>query len=83
MKRILITGAAGKIGSVLRKELRSFDPLIRLLDIAPLGAADDGEELYTADIRDAAALATAMVGIDCVVHFAGMSVEPHGNRCCR
>jgi FlaA1/EpsC-like NDP-sugar epimerase len=34
MKRILITGAAGKIGSVLRKELRSFYPLIRLLDIA-------------------------------------------------
>jgi nucleoside-diphosphate-sugar epimerase len=75
MKRILMTGAAGKIGSVLRKELRGFYPLIRLLDIAPLGAADDGEELYTADIRDAAALATAMVGIDCVVHLAGMSVE--------
>ena len=56
MKRILITGAAGKIGSLLRKELRGFYPLIRLLDIAPLGAAENGEELYTADICDAAAL---------------------------
>jgi len=52
MKRILITGAAGKIGSVLRNGLRGSYPLIRLLDIAPLGAVDDGEELYATDIRD-------------------------------
>jgi uronate dehydrogenase len=75
MKRILITGAAGKIGSVLLKGLRGFYPLIRLLDIAPLGAAENGEELYTADIRNVVALEKAMAGIDCVVHLAGMFVE--------
>jgi uronate dehydrogenase len=75
MKRILITGAAGKIGSVLRKGLRGSYPLIRLLDIAPLGAADTGEELYVTDIQDIAALEKAVTGVDCVVHLAGMSTE--------
>ena len=75
MKRIMITGAAGKIGSVLRNALRGSYPLVRLLDIAPLGAAENGEEICAVDIRDAAALEKAMTGIDCIVHLAGMSVE--------
>jgi len=75
MKHVMITGAAGKIGSVLRKALRASYPLVRLLDIAPLGAAENGEEVCAVDIRDAAALERAMAGIDCVVHLAGMSVE--------
>ena len=75
MKRIMITGAAGKIGSVLRNALRGSYPLIRVLDIAPLGAPENGEEVCATDIRDAAALEKAMAGIDCVVHLAGMAVE--------
>jgi len=75
MKHVMITGAAGKIGSVLRNALRGSYPLVRLLDIAPLGVAEKGEEVCAVDIRDAAALEKAMAGIDCVVHLAGMSVE--------
>src|SRR3984893_2295262 len=75
MKRILITGAAGKIGDTLRKGLRGSYPLIRLLDIVPLGAVEAGEELCAADIRDIAALEKAMAGIDCVVHLAGVPEE--------
>src|SRR5580658_10336499 len=75
MERILITGAAGKIGDALRKGLRGSYRLIRLLDIAPLGTAAAGEELYAADIGDPAALEKAMTGIDCVVHLAGASEE--------
>jgi uronate dehydrogenase len=75
MKRILITGAAGKIGDTLRQGLRGSYPLVRLLDIAPLGTAQNGEEICTADIGDVAALEQAMRGIDCVVHLAGMPVE--------
>jgi uronate dehydrogenase len=75
MKHILITGASGKIGDVLRKGLRGSYPLIRLLDIAPLGAAETGEELYSTDIYDIAALEDTMDGIDCVVHLAGVPVE--------
>jgi len=75
MTRILITGAAGQIGVALRQGLRGGYPLIRLLDVAPLGAAGAGEEVVTADIRDMPAMEGAMAGIDCVVHLAGASVE--------
>jgi uronate dehydrogenase len=44
MKRILITGAAGQTGAALRSGLRGSYPLIRLVDIAPLGKTEVGEE---------------------------------------
>jgi uronate dehydrogenase len=75
MERILITGAAGKIGYALRTGLRGLYPLIRLLDIVPLGTAEAGEDIFATDIRDMAALEKAMAGIDCVVHLAGASEE--------
>src|SRR5580704_11815039 len=75
MERILITGAAGQIGVAVRQGLRGSYPLIRLLDIAPLGASEAGEEVVSADIRDIAAIEGAMTGSDCVVHLAGASVE--------
>jgi uronate dehydrogenase len=75
MKQILITGAAGQIGAALRQGLRGSYPLIRLADIAPLGASEAGEEVISADIRDPAAIEGAMAGIDCVVHLAGASTE--------
>jgi uronate dehydrogenase len=75
MTGILITGAAGQIGRVLRGGLRGSYSLIRLADIAPLGAAEPGEELCTTDIRDIADLDKAMTGIDCVVHMAGVPEE--------
>ncbi len=75
MKRILITGAAGQIGKALRAGLRGSYELIRLLDVAPLAAAESSEDLCQADIGDIAALESAMTGIDCVVHLAGQSVE--------
>jgi uronate dehydrogenase len=75
MRNILITGAAGQIGVALRAGLRGSYPLVRLLDVAPLGAAAEGEEVVTADIRDIAAMERATSGIDCVVHLAGQSTE--------
>ena len=75
MQRILITGAAGQIGRALRGGLRGAYPLLRLLDIAPLGPAAAGEEVLTGDIRDAPAMDKATAGIDCVVHLAGQSTE--------
>jgi uronate dehydrogenase len=73
--RILITGAAGKIGTALRAGLRGLYPLTRLSDIAPLGRAEPGEEVCPVDIRDLAAVEKSMTGIDCVVHLAGVSEE--------
>ena len=75
MKRILITGAAGKIGSALREGLRGRYPLLRLTDIAPLDPAQAGEEIVHADLSDLAALEAAMRDIDCLVHLGAVPGE--------
>lgn len=75
MKRILITGAAGKIGDALRTGLRGSYPLLRLIDIASLGPDGANEEHCKADVRDIAQIENAMGGIDCVVHLAGVPEE--------
>src|SRR5690242_4836678 len=60
MKCILITGAAGQIGVALRSGLRGQYPVLRLLDVAPLGEAAAGEEIVRADIRDIGAMEKAV-----------------------
>ena len=75
MNRILITGAAGKIGHTLREGLRGRYPKIRLSDIAPLGSAREGEEIAPADLTDLAAVEAAMRGVDCVVHLGAIPGE--------
>jgi uronate dehydrogenase len=73
--RVLITGAAGKIGQALREGLAGRFDALRLLDVAPLGTAHPGEELVTADVRDLAAVTAAMADIDATVHLAGIPHE--------
>jgi len=75
MKRILITGAAGQIGNALRKGLRGSYSLLRLADIAPLGAIELGEEHCKADIRDIVSVERVMADIDCAVLLAGVPEE--------
>ncbi len=73
-KRVLITGAAGEIGCVLRAGLYDDGRTLRLLDIKPQSARP-GDEVVTVDLADMAALEQAMRGIDCVVHLAGVPRE--------
>lgn len=70
--KILITGAAGNIGMCLRKHLRGRYALLRLADIAPQEAAQEGEEVCRFDVRDMESIERCMSGIDCVVHLAGI-----------
>ncbi len=75
MEHILITGAAGRLGRVLRAGLRAPNRILRLVDIADLGKAEDREELYTIDATDLAAMMAAMKGIDTVIHLAAYPEE--------
>jgi uronate dehydrogenase len=77
--RVLLLGAAGGIGSAVREGLRHRYGLMRLADIAPLTPAGQGEETVTVDLLDIPSLVAAMAGIDCVVHMAGVPVEPEAN----
>lgn len=71
--RVLITGAAGRIGSVLREGLRDRLAL-RLLDLSAMQAVP-GEEVVQADIRCQDQIEKAMEGCAAVVHLAGIPRE--------
>jgi uronate dehydrogenase len=74
--RILLTGASGYLGTVLRPALRAMAPAVRLTDLAPLKEGPtEGEEFLRADLADAAQVREAMQGVDAVVHLGGVSVE--------
>jgi uronate dehydrogenase len=78
-RRILLLGAAGGIGGAIREGLAGRYGLMRLADIAPLAPAGPGEETVHADLLDIPSLVAAMTGVDCVVHMAGVPVEPEMN----
>ncbi len=80
MTRVLITGAAGHIGRVLRKGLTGHYSLLRLADIAAQEPAGENEQVARVDITDLTQLRDAMQGIDCVVHLAGIPDEDTWDR---
>ncbi len=73
MPTILITGAAGYLGGVLRHRLACPGRTLRLLDIAPLDA--NAEKVIQASITDMEALAHACAGADAVIHLAGIVAD--------
>ncbi|WP_019010294.1 NAD-dependent epimerase/dehydratase family protein [Deinococcus aquatilis] len=78
-RRILITGAAGEVGTALRSQLRGFltDPatVLRLTDARDLGPAQAGEEVRQADLTDPEAIRKVMDGVDAVIHLGGIPNE--------
>jgi len=77
--RVLLLGAAGGIGSAIREGLVGRYDLMRLADIAPLGPPGEREDCVRADLLDMASLIAAMDRIDCVIHMAGVPIEPEAN----
>jgi uronate dehydrogenase len=74
IEKVLITGAAGSIGAVLRSGLAGHYQL-RLSDVAPLGAPGRGEEHDGAELSDLAQVEAAMAGMDAVVHLGAIATE--------
>jgi NADP-dependent aldehyde dehydrogenase len=76
-QRVLVTGAAGRVGTLLRPRLHRPGRLLRLLDTAPQAEPSPGErvELVTASVTDLDALRAAVAGVDAVVHLGGISLE--------
>jgi uronate dehydrogenase len=73
--RLLLTGAAGGLGRELRPRLKAHCGVLRVSDIADLGAAAPGEELVPAALEQADAVHALLDGVDAVVHLGGVSVE--------
>ncbi|WP_309083336.1 NAD(P)-dependent oxidoreductase [Chelativorans sp.] len=69
--RVLLTGAAGRIGTVLRKALAPQCDLLRVSDIRPLSAEHPSEEAVQCDLNDGEGVRRLCEGIDAVVHMGG------------
>lgn len=76
-RRVLITGAAGRLGTQLRRGLRDMPLTIRLTDRREIPQRDALEEVVVADLTDMAAVCAAMQDVDLVVHLgAVMPLQP-------
>ncbi|MGO4524864.1 NAD-dependent epimerase/dehydratase family protein [Microvirga sp. 2MCAF35] len=74
-KRILITGAAGRLGTILRRSLAGQCELVRLSDIVPMEPAGAGEQIVSCDLADEAAVRGLCEGVDAVIHLGGLPYE--------
>lgn len=74
-ERILITGAAGRLGSLLRTGLAPLAGKIRLAGRAPFGELAPHEEEAVFDLSDMEATIAATKDCDAIVHFGGASLE--------
>lgn len=73
--RLLMTGAAGGLGKVMRQRLKANCDILRLSDLSAMEPAEVGEEVFQADLADAQAVHTMVAGCDAIVHFGGVSME--------
>ena len=74
-ERLLLTGAAGALGKVLRPRLKPLCRILRISDIEAMDAAGAGEECVVAALQDSAAIDALVAGVDAVVHLGGVSTE--------
>ncbi|MEQ1775686.1 MAG: NAD(P)-dependent oxidoreductase [Burkholderiales bacterium] len=72
MKTLLITGAAGRIGTFLRAELAGKYRL-RLSDIKPIRPLHAGETFMRADMTKLSSMLRVTKGVDAVLHLGGQS----------
>jgi nucleoside-diphosphate-sugar epimerase len=81
---VLITGAAGNMGTLLSRHLAGRVPRLRLMYHRTPLAGDlmraDGVEPVQADLDDPRTIGAAVEGVDVVVHFAGVLFAPRPAR---
>jgi len=72
---VLITGASGHIGTVIRPALREGVEELRLSDLTPPDGLTGPETYVHADLRDFDAVQKAVDGVDAVVHLGAIPNE--------
>lgn len=76
MKKIVLTGAAGRLGSYLREPLSKMCDTLLSTDIADgVGTLYPGETFVQADLADMDAIGPLLEGADMVVHFGAIVDE--------
>lgn len=72
---LLITGAAGRLGSQLRQGLAPLARRLRLSDVTEIKDVQPNEEVVICDLADEAAILALTEGVDAIVHFGGVPLE--------
>ena len=81
-KKLLITGAAGVVGTALRKHLGDrYD--YRLLFHSTVPEVAPGDEVVVADVADFEAMLEASAGVDVIVHLALARIQRGGTQAAR
>ncbi|MEV0234149.1 NAD(P)-dependent oxidoreductase [Nonomuraea sp. NPDC050786] len=75
VETVVLTGAAGRVGSVLREPLRRRLRRLISVDRAPLVAAGADEEVRQAELASIEDVAAVIDGADAVVHLSGVPDE--------
>ena len=73
--RLLLTGAAGGLGRVLRPRLKAQCDVLRVSDLDHLGPAAAGEEVMPAALQDRSAVTQLLEGVDAGGRRGGISTE--------
>jgi uronate dehydrogenase len=75
MKKIVLTGAAGRLGSYLREPLAKMADTLVSTDIIEVGKLYEGESFIKADLANLAEMEAVIKGADMVVHFGAIGDE--------
>src|SRR6476660_7576022 len=75
MQTVLVTGAAGGIGTRLRQLLKGVYRELRLSDLKRPPDLGPDETFVAADLASLAEVERAVAGVDGIVHLGGFSVE--------
>lgn len=75
LNRLLLTGAAGGLGKVLRESLKPSAAVLRVSDISDMAPAAANEEVVPCDLADKQAVDALVQGCEAIVHLGGVSVE--------
>jgi len=79
-RRLLLTGAAGGLGRVLRPHLRTLCRTLRVSDIGSPPDPQPREEAVACDLGDRAGVVALCRDVDAIVHFGGVSIEDYFDR---
>lgn len=74
-QKVLLTGAAGSLGTVLRRDLKPMVRSMRLSDLQPLNDRQPDEDFVQANLANKQAVIEMVAGCDAILHFGGKSVE--------
>ncbi|NVP55260.1 NAD-dependent epimerase/dehydratase family protein [Mycoplana rhizolycopersici] len=75
LKTLLMTGAAGGVGTALRPLLRDLAETVVLSDTADISDVQPHERFKRCDLSDARGVDDLLEGVNGVIHLGGISVE--------